>query len=78
MKVQGMKFWFFLFFFYCQGWLQCLSKIFDLWSSCCLLLHSSHHFGSSHLLNFLLLPNLSCMWPPHSTTCFSWYCLYLY
>jgi hypothetical protein len=33
-------------FFSCQAWLQCLSKIFDLWSSCCLLLHSNHHLGS--------------------------------
>jgi hypothetical protein len=34
-----MMFWFFLVFFFCQVWLQCLSKIFYLWSSNCLLLH---------------------------------------
>jgi hypothetical protein len=34
------------FFFFCQLWLQCLSKIFDLWSSCCLLPPSNHHIGS--------------------------------
>jgi hypothetical protein len=31
------KFCFFLFFFFCQLWLQHLSKSFDLQSSCCLL-----------------------------------------
>jgi hypothetical protein len=31
--------------FFCQVWLQCLSKIFDLQSSRCLLPPSSHHFG---------------------------------
>jgi hypothetical protein len=29
---------------FCQVWLQHLSKIFALWSSCCLLPPSSHHF----------------------------------
>jgi hypothetical protein len=33
-------FWFFLVVFSCQVWLQHLSKIFDLQSSCCLLLPS--------------------------------------
>jgi hypothetical protein len=31
------EFCFFLVFFFCQVWLQHLSKIFDLQSSCCLL-----------------------------------------
>jgi hypothetical protein len=39
-------------FFFCQMWLQNLSKIFDLWSSCCLLPPSSHHLGSSCLPKF--------------------------
>jgi hypothetical protein len=34
-------------FVFCQVWLQRLSKIFDLWSACCLLLPSSRHLGSS-------------------------------
>jgi hypothetical protein len=33
--------------FLCQVWLQHLSKIFDLWSSCCLLPPSSCHLGST-------------------------------
>jgi hypothetical protein len=33
--------------FFCQVWLQCLSKIFDFWCSRCLLLYSSYHLGSS-------------------------------
>jgi hypothetical protein len=41
------KFWLFLVLFFCEVWLQCLSKIFDLQSSRCLLLHSSCHLGSS-------------------------------
>jgi hypothetical protein len=32
--------------FFCQVWLQHLSKIFDLWSSRCLLPPSSRHLGS--------------------------------
>jgi hypothetical protein len=40
------KFWFFLVLFFCQVWLQHLSKIFDLRSSHCLLLPSGHHLGS--------------------------------
>jgi hypothetical protein len=39
-------------FFSCQVWFQSLSKIFDLWSSCCLLLHSNHHLGSLNLSVF--------------------------
>jgi hypothetical protein len=39
------KFWFFLVLFFCQVWLQHLSKIFDLRSSHCLLLPSSRHLG---------------------------------
>jgi hypothetical protein len=35
------KFWFSLVFYFCQVWLQCLSKILGLWSSRCLLLHCS-------------------------------------
>jgi hypothetical protein len=37
------------FFFFFQVWLHCLIKIFDLWISCCLLLHSSCHLGSSQV-----------------------------
>jgi hypothetical protein len=44
------KFWFFLGLFFCQVWLQHLSKIFDLQSSHCLLLHSSHYLVSSKKL----------------------------
>jgi hypothetical protein len=43
-KVSG--FWFFLEFFSWQVWFQHLSKVFDIWSSHCLLLLSSHHLGS--------------------------------
>jgi hypothetical protein len=42
-------------FFFCQVWLQHLSKILDLWSSCCLLPLSSHDLGSPPLLHFDLL-----------------------
>jgi hypothetical protein len=35
--VKGVKILFFVVLFLCQVWLQCLSKIFDLWSSCCML-----------------------------------------
>jgi hypothetical protein len=48
-----MTFWFFLVLYLCQGWLQLLSKIFDLQSSHCLLLLSSCHCGSLHIM-FLL------------------------
>jgi hypothetical protein len=34
--------------FFCQGWLERLSKIVDLWSSRCLLPPSSRHLGSSY------------------------------
>jgi hypothetical protein len=44
-------------FIFCQGWLQCLSKIFDLWSSCCLLLPSSCHLG--------FCPLVAILDPPH-------------
>jgi hypothetical protein len=37
-----------LVFYVLQVWLQHLSKVFDSWSSCCLLLHPSRHLGSSH------------------------------
>jgi hypothetical protein len=36
--------------FFCQVWLQHLSKILDLQSSCCLLLPSSRHLGASLFL----------------------------
>jgi hypothetical protein len=49
---------FFLVVFLCQVWLQHLSKIFDLWSSCYLLPPSSLHLGSS-------LPCLA-FYPPFS------------
>jgi hypothetical protein len=51
--IQSVKFWFFLVLFSCQVWLQYLSKIFDLWSSHCLLLHSSHHLWSSKMIIWL-------------------------
>jgi hypothetical protein len=38
---------FFWWLFSYQVWLQCLSKIFDLQSSCCLLLYSSQYLGST-------------------------------
>jgi hypothetical protein len=46
--VPGDRVLFFLVVFFCQVWLQCLSKIFDLQSSRCLLLPSRHHLGSLH------------------------------
>jgi hypothetical protein len=49
-----LKFRFFLVLFFCEGWLQRFSKIFDLWSSRCLLLHSSCHLGSLLLAAFIL------------------------
>jgi hypothetical protein len=49
--VQGVRFFILLGGFFCQVWLQHLSKIFDLWSSHCLLLPSSHHLGSSLILS---------------------------
>jgi hypothetical protein len=36
-------------FFFCRGWLQYLSNIFDLWSSCCLLPPSSCHLPFPHV-----------------------------
>jgi hypothetical protein len=45
-RLRVLKFWFFLVLFSCQVWLQHLSKIFDFWSSCCLVLHSSCYLGS--------------------------------
>jgi hypothetical protein len=39
-QAEGSGCWSFAYswcFYFCQVWLQCLSKIFDLWSSCCLL-----------------------------------------
>jgi hypothetical protein len=40
------KFWFCSVLYFCQGWLQHLSKIFDSRSSHCLPLHPSCHLGS--------------------------------
>jgi hypothetical protein len=40
------------FFFFCQVWLQHLSKVFDLWSSLCLLPPCSRHLCSSTLIHF--------------------------
>jgi hypothetical protein len=46
--VQGVEVFILLdAFFFCQVWLQRLSKIFDLWRSHCLLLHSSPHLDHS-------------------------------
>jgi hypothetical protein len=53
LEVQGVKVLILLGGFFFQVWLQHLSKIFDLQSSCCLLLPSSHHLGYSRLLFFL-------------------------
>jgi hypothetical protein len=50
--------WFFLVIFFCHVWLQRLSNIFDLWSSCCVLLPSIHHLGSSPIQFFFLF--LTC------------------
>jgi hypothetical protein len=44
--VQGIRVLLLLGGFFLQVWLQCLSKIFDLWSSCCLLPPCSCHLGS--------------------------------
>jgi hypothetical protein len=53
LRCQSFAFsWCFCFFFFCQRWLQYFSKIFDLWSSCCLLTPSSHHLGSSPASDF--------------------------
>jgi hypothetical protein len=49
--IQVLKFWFSLLLYFCQVWLQCLSKVLESQSSCCLLLHPSHHLGS--LMSFL-------------------------
>jgi hypothetical protein len=40
--VQGVRVLILLGVFFCQVWIQCLSKIFDLQISCCLFLPSSH------------------------------------
>jgi hypothetical protein len=45
-------------FFFCQLWLQHLSKILDLQSSHCLLPPSSHHLGSPCLFFSLLQPSI--------------------
>jgi hypothetical protein len=44
--VQGVRVLLILGGFFCQVWLQCFSKIFDLWSSRCLPPPSSCHLGS--------------------------------
>jgi hypothetical protein len=62
LRVRVSEFWFFLAAFFYQVWLQHLSKIFDLRSSCCLLLPSSHHLGSS---------------PSFQFSCFNWVFLVL-
>jgi hypothetical protein len=52
-------------FYFCYEWLQHLSKIFDLWSSCCLLPPSSRHLGFSmlcfrfHFVSFFLRYSIS-------------------
>jgi hypothetical protein len=51
--IRVSKFWFFLVLFFCQVWLQHLSKSFDLQSSCCQLMHSCCHLRSSLILNRL-------------------------
>jgi hypothetical protein len=45
--VQGSKLLFSLVLCFCQVWLQHLSKVFDSWSSSCLLLFLSCHLVSS-------------------------------
>jgi hypothetical protein len=51
--VQGLGVLLLLGGFFCQVWLQHLSKIFDFRSSSCLLPPSSHHLGSDDLQSFL-------------------------
>jgi hypothetical protein len=63
------KFWFFLVLFFCQVWLQHLSKIFDLWRSCCLLLHSGRHVDASLLYFFFILETRS-----HFLSTWSFHC----
>jgi hypothetical protein len=53
--VQGVKTLIFLGVFFSQVWLQHFTKIFDLWSSCCGLLHSSPDLGSSSYFSFNFL-----------------------
>jgi hypothetical protein len=53
------EFCFFLVFFFCQVWLQHLSKTFYLQSSCWLLLPSNHHLGSTLSILSKLLSHLS-------------------
>jgi hypothetical protein len=45
--------WFILVLLFCQVCCQCLSKIFYLWSSCCLFLHSSPSFHVVPFVNTL-------------------------
>jgi hypothetical protein len=58
----GVQPGFLLVHFFCQGWLQHLSKIFDLQRSHCLLLHSSHHLPSQ-----TPCPSSGVLCPPHRT-----------
>jgi hypothetical protein len=44
--VQGVKFRFSLVLYFHQVWLQCLNKVLESQSSCCLLLCPSLHLGS--------------------------------
>jgi hypothetical protein len=44
--LEGVEVLILLVLYFHQVWLQHLSKIFDLWSSCCLLLCPSCHLGS--------------------------------
>jgi hypothetical protein len=45
--VRALMFWFSFVLYFCQVWIQHLSKVFDSRSSHYLLLHPSHHLGSS-------------------------------
>jgi hypothetical protein len=51
------KFWLSLVFYFLQVWLQHLRKVFNSWSSCCLLLYSSCHLRSS-LVNLFYKENV--------------------
>jgi hypothetical protein len=54
------NFCFFSVFFFCQVWLQSLSKSLDLQSSCWLLLHSSHHWIPPPWISWRALNSRHC------------------
>jgi hypothetical protein len=44
--VRVSRFWFLLVLYFCQVCLQHLRKIWESWSSCCLVLYPNYHLGS--------------------------------